>query len=364
MLIWREDIFLLLMIYTIDKVHGKNEIKISTPNRYKYMYLTEYGIPVTNSTSLTFQVQACNDAHVALRSAGRRPLEIVLGGWSNSRSCFRTRVQGSCRTEHSGQILDCQNFQTFRVSWANQEINVGYQDSGIGDAILSFSLRRPLSDVEIGISTGFGASGVWIFEDPRATTESPTTTTTTTTKGPLSSTNLQQAPVIKGPSETGSSGDVTVAVTTGVLSVIALVLVGVFIWRRYHRPRGQGTNIGIQNPMFNAKEMNTYEIIRRSHPEVNMYADLNPLDVTKIQDNAVYYDTAKPFEENNTYLPIQEFTKGDDSRDTRNSRISRMFSHTDYDVIPANEDQSAEVGQQKYIVDDTYLVPRPSMKKH
>ncbi|XP_062587136.1 uncharacterized protein LOC134248762 [Saccostrea cucullata] len=364
MLISREDILLLLMIYTIDKIHGKNEIKISTPNTYNYMYLTEYGIPVTNSTSLTFQVQACNDAHVALRSAGRQPLEIVLGGWSNSRSCFRTSVQGSCRTEHSGKILDCQNFQTFRVSWGNQEINVGKEDSGIGDTILSFSLGQPLSDVEIGISTGFGASGLWIFEDPRATTESSTTTTTTedplssnprataessttttTTEDPLSSTNLQKAPVIEGSSEAGSSGDVTVAVTTGVLSVIALVLVGVFIWRRYHRPRGQGTNVGLQNPMFNAKEMNTYEIIRRSHPKVNMYADLNPLDVTKIQDNAVCYDTAKPFDENNMYLPIQEYTKGDNSRGTRNSRISRMLSHTDYDVIPAMEDQSSKVGQ-------------------
>ncbi|XP_061177651.1 uncharacterized protein LOC133186411 [Saccostrea echinata] len=361
MLIWREDIFLLLMIFTIDKVQGRYEIKLSTPNSYKYRYLTEYGIPITNSTSLTFQVQACNDAHVALRSSGRRPLEIVLGGWDNSRSCFRTRVQGSCRTEHRGAILDCQNFQTFWVSWGNQQINVGKQDAGIGDSILSFSLRRPLSDVEIGISTGFGASGLWIFKDPRSTTESPTTTTTT--KRPLSSTNVQLAPVVQEVSEGGSS-NVSVAVTTGILSVIAVVLVGVFIWRKYRRPRGQGSNIGLQNPMFNAKEMNTYEIIRRSHPEVNMYADLNPLDVTKIQDSAVYYDTAKPFDENNMYLPIQEYSNGDNSRDTRNSRISRMFSHTDYDVIPAMEYQSAKVGQQRYVVDDTYLVPRPSMKKH
>lgn len=124
---------------------------------------------------------------------------------------------------------------------------------------------------------------------------------------------------------------------------------------------GHTSDVQMINPMYNEKEMNTYEIIRRSHPEDNMYTDLSPLDVTKIGDTHGYYDVAKPVQETNTHM--YEDTNGQRSRYPRNSRNSRVFGQTHYDEIPGMENQTAEGNQQKYHIDDTYLVPQPSIKR-
>jgi hypothetical protein len=141
-----------------------SEIRISTPNRYSYRYLTAEKIPATNTTHLSFQVQACNDAHIALKPTGRVALEVVLGGWKNTKSCFRTEIQGSCRTEYSGRILDCGQFQTFWIDWTTRRIRIGKTDNGVNNLLLTYRLNEALYDVEIGITTGFGATGQWIFQ--------------------------------------------------------------------------------------------------------------------------------------------------------------------------------------------------------
>ena len=113
---------------------------------------------------MMFKVRACNDAHVVLRSSGRKELEIVLGGWSNTISCLRTQVQGSCRRRYNGRVLNCKNYKEFVISWEDGRIMVGKMNSGFRDLMLDFKLGKPLSDVQIGVSTGFGASGIWMFE--------------------------------------------------------------------------------------------------------------------------------------------------------------------------------------------------------
>lgn len=146
------------------QVAATPEIRVLTPNVYQYWYLTKFGIPSQESTHLAFKVQACNDAHMLLKPSNRRPIEIVLGGWSNSNSCLRTRVQGPCRDQYDGNILDCKEFKEFVISWKDGNIMVGHMNSGFRDLMLDFQLKNPLSNVTIGISTGFGATGIWTFE--------------------------------------------------------------------------------------------------------------------------------------------------------------------------------------------------------
>lgn len=146
-------------------IYGIYNTPISTPDQYRYRFLTEYGIPSPNRTAITFKVRACNDAHVTLRPSDREPLEIVLGGWANSRSCLRTEIQGPCLSEYVGDILDCDDFRTFNVYWGNGRIKVGKSTSfcDAREVILDLRVNNSLPDVEIGISTGYGASGEWIF---------------------------------------------------------------------------------------------------------------------------------------------------------------------------------------------------------
>ena len=65
-------------------------IYFTTPNLYQFM---DIGINWANVTNITFQVEACNDAHIALsenfEQYGSRTYEIVLGGWSNTQSAIR-----------------------------------------------------------------------------------------------------------------------------------------------------------------------------------------------------------------------------------------------------------------------------------
>lgn len=84
-----------------------------------------------------------------LKPSNRRPIEIILGGWSNSNSCLRTRVQGPCRDQYDGDILDCKEFKEFVISWKDGGIMVGHMNSGFRDLMLDLQLKNLLSDVTI-----------------------------------------------------------------------------------------------------------------------------------------------------------------------------------------------------------------------
>ncbi|KAK3581827.1 hypothetical protein CHS0354_007229 [Potamilus streckersoni] len=65
----------------------------NTGDDYVYHYLRDLGIDITGHSSITFSVQACNDAHVALsQTKGNDNVdtyEIVIGGWADSQSVIR-----------------------------------------------------------------------------------------------------------------------------------------------------------------------------------------------------------------------------------------------------------------------------------
>lgn len=144
-------------------------MKISTTKEYKYQYLDEYGIPAQGSTTLTFKVKACNDAHLAIRTPEIDPLEIVIGGWENNRSCIRLISQGDCLSINVGGVLSCDEYRVFTLDWKGREgrqvsLSLGNATSDNSKTILSLPLKFRLLNVSIGISTGFGSSGKWLFQ--------------------------------------------------------------------------------------------------------------------------------------------------------------------------------------------------------
>jgi hypothetical protein len=58
-------------------------------------YEYKYNVITTSDDKLSFTVKACNDAHIMLQTVPGNTdathFEIVIGGWSNSRSAIRDR---------------------------------------------------------------------------------------------------------------------------------------------------------------------------------------------------------------------------------------------------------------------------------
>uniref|UniRef100_A0A8W8JPY5 Farnesoic acid O-methyl transferase domain-containing protein n=1 Tax=Magallana gigas TaxID=29159 RepID=A0A8W8JPY5_MAGGI len=346
-------ILVMCFTLTLGQVAATPEIRVLTPNVYQYWYLTKFGIPSQESTHLAFKVQACNDAHMLLKPSNRRPIEIVLGGWSNSNSCLRTRVQGPCRDQYDGNILDCKEFKEFVISWKDGNIMVGHMNSGFRDLMLDFQLKKPLSNVTIGISTGFGATGIWTFEDTRTNTTDTTVPSVPVTSTDKLTTNegSQNAQVInvEGKSSEMTNSYTAVGATAAVLALLAFIVVGAILWRRLIRRPGPSPNIEIINPGFNGKEMSTYEIIHNHYPEENLYTDIGTLDIAKVHENGAYYDTAEPLEDKNMYLRMLDASSEEMQRTS--NYLSTSNTKQPSKGRSSNTKQQTEDGQANYYVD-------------
>lgn len=141
--------------------------RISTTTDYGLMYLDEYGISTSGSTYITFQVQACSDAHIALKyQTKEQPIEIVIGGWRNTRSCIRLTPQDNCSVTTMGAMLDCAEYRQFTLYWTESQIFVkkGNRMAEKSNIFLNLPLNFTISDIKVGISTGYGFSGKWMLE--------------------------------------------------------------------------------------------------------------------------------------------------------------------------------------------------------
>lgn len=114
-----------------------------------------------------FKLQACNDGHVGLFESYKfRPYtyEIVIGGYSNMKSEIRIN-RFSNTLVNTPDILKCDELQQFWVSWLNGRIALGYGEvPGIAE-ILGVDDPNPKSISYLGLSTGWGATGVWMISN-------------------------------------------------------------------------------------------------------------------------------------------------------------------------------------------------------
>lgn len=85
--------------------------------KYAYTPLSKYGYRLGGQTAITFEVKACNDAHIGLMPSTRDAgaiYEIVIGGWSNRKSVIRRSKQGRVQTQAGGKYLSCKEYKVFR----------------------------------------------------------------------------------------------------------------------------------------------------------------------------------------------------------------------------------------------------------
>ncbi|XP_052060295.1 C3 and PZP-like alpha-2-macroglobulin domain-containing protein 8 [Mytilus californianus] len=150
----------------VSKHPGCHGSSIETPNLYKYILLSDYGIDIGNKETgnIKFMVKASNDAHVALLSSNtdQEPLyEIVLGGWANSKSVIRDRKQGIALTTHYGPVLKQNEYRTFYINWSKEHIRV--DDEWKAKIMEWTDTSNPFNIRNIAVSTGWGSTGYWSF---------------------------------------------------------------------------------------------------------------------------------------------------------------------------------------------------------
>lgn len=151
----------------ISSRYKESNYVISTENNYHYHYIMDNGIDVRGQTSITFEVMACNDAHIALSKDkgvdSRDTYEIVIGGWGDHQSVIRdckqcAHMDTNVQQQHP---IDCQNYSSFWVSWTNNVIKVGKGNDVGKQTFLTWNDTAPHDVNYVAFSTGFGATGKW-----------------------------------------------------------------------------------------------------------------------------------------------------------------------------------------------------------
>lgn len=114
-----------------------------------FQQLSQFCISAQGRTYIEFSVKSSTDVHITLmtndlsspRDDYSQIYEIVIGGWSNEKSCIRAQKE-SCQTISTPNILNNLEFVDLWVSWDHGYVNVGTGAKATGGVVLN----EPLSD--------------------------------------------------------------------------------------------------------------------------------------------------------------------------------------------------------------------------
>ena len=155
--------FLFLLISDTFTIH--------TGTTLNFINLDTYGISGKTQDDITFSVMTCQDAKLALVPTSDFPslmYDVTIGGWHNSISVIRTELENNANivdSHYEPNIVSCTEFRDFWVSWTDNNIKCG-KGRVVGEELLVdyYDLSQAYEVKFIGISTGWGSSGTWIFQ--------------------------------------------------------------------------------------------------------------------------------------------------------------------------------------------------------
>lgn len=145
--------------------------------QYDFVPLSKFGFRADQMTSVTFTVQACNDAHVGLmENVGDDSTLylIAIGGWDNTANGFHHRYQDVEITRSSVPIseplLDCGGYTMLQVSWQHGDVEIRANEGGSWQTITAGLTIPPSFQVrDVGFTTGLWSTAVWNFNVPTYT---------------------------------------------------------------------------------------------------------------------------------------------------------------------------------------------------
>ncbi len=122
-------------------------------------------LDVSEMNSIIFSVKAGNDAHILLSEEAARRVhddkyaEIVLGGWSGTKSIIRLGNQNAHNTVDTPNILDATSYREFWLSWDHNMVKVG-RGLHVGQEVF-MEKRYPFNIKHMSVWNGFGSPGAW-----------------------------------------------------------------------------------------------------------------------------------------------------------------------------------------------------------
>ncbi|XP_066292800.1 apolipoprotein(a)-like [Branchiostoma lanceolatum] len=125
-----------------------------------------WDLPPLTSSPFPFEVKASSDVHIAL-SNQNSPMddmyEIVIGGWSNSRSVIRRQEQGDAvASAATPDILSPSVYRGFLISWSGEGV-ISIRLETEDYPFLTWTDPNPLPISHVGYSTGYSSTGTFLF---------------------------------------------------------------------------------------------------------------------------------------------------------------------------------------------------------
>ena len=131
------------------------------------LYDSSLYLPLGNSKSITFTVQANSDAHIGfICNTCNEFYEIVIGGWSNTRSVIKRRPLGifindEANAKSTPEILHGNEYRPFWAQALNGLVRFGTGQIVGQNVVLQWQDPYPIIPDSIGFMTGWGSSGDW-----------------------------------------------------------------------------------------------------------------------------------------------------------------------------------------------------------
>lgn len=129
--------------------------------------LSDYGYNSLTENTLIFMVKACADSFVAMKTSTASAVsddtyELVIGSYGGSRVVMRLNGDTKINLAKT-ELLSCFAFRPFWLYWTNDSCSLGKGlDVGV-DELINWSWNVNTTVKDIGIMTGFGATGQWLF---------------------------------------------------------------------------------------------------------------------------------------------------------------------------------------------------------
>ncbi|XP_062606168.1 uncharacterized protein LOC134267978 [Saccostrea cucullata] len=126
------------------------------------------GTLITRRTSIRLQIKATQDAYVGLASGNTTASSgywIVLGGWSNTKSCLRDGfVYGStCYSTSIGSHLSGAQFTKFWINWQSSRIEVGLGDTFGHQSIFDYTFANVYQINHLLLRNAYSSQCEWII---------------------------------------------------------------------------------------------------------------------------------------------------------------------------------------------------------
>jgi len=141
---------------------------VKTPDQWDRYHLWT---GVVGREYITFQVAACQDAHLALSVVPLYPemysYQVIIGGWNNTKSAIRDAITYGTETKvevSTPAILDCMEKRDFWVGWTDMTIQVGTGSEAFQSVFMQWKDEYFHEVDAVGFSTGHGATGEWTLK--------------------------------------------------------------------------------------------------------------------------------------------------------------------------------------------------------